>query len=464
MHKTKENNNSIKHKNKLGYIDPTVTGIDIGDKLIHVSIPDGKGDVVVEEFKTTTPELHRIFERLKGAGVTTAVMEATGVYWIPLFEIIEESGGIKPILVDAKSVKNVPGRKTDIQDCQWIQTLYSNGLLRAAFRPPRNRIKLRSYVRHRFSIIKIRQRALLCMEKSLQLMNIKLSSALSDIGGISGMAIIRAIVAGERNPLKLAELRRRECKQPIETFIAALTGNFQEEHIFSMKHALETYDFAERQILECDKQILNELETYPNIVETFPPNRDKDRRKNDNYIAARKPKKNSISFDVRTVLWRKSGIDLTALAGIDASHALTIYAELGGSVDAWKDLKKFASWLKLCPGNNISGGKRRKSKNQPCANYITQTLRMGALSAKSSNSYLGAHIRRITGKTDKPKGIKAGAHKLSSQVYYMFKYGWQYYEKGESFYEKAHEERTLKNLQRKARELGFELIAIKKVA
>jgi hypothetical protein len=464
MKKSTTKANSLKHKNQLGYIDPSVAGIDIGDKLIYVSIPDGKGNSIVEEFKTTTPELHGIVKKLKKANVTTAVMEATGVYWIPLFEIIEESGGIKPILVDAKSVKNVPGRKTDVQDCQWIQTLYSNGLLRAAFRPPRDRIKLRSYVRHRFNVIKTKQRSLLCMEKSLQLMNIKLSSALSDIGGISGMTIIRAIVAGEKNPLNLAKLRRRECKQPVETFIAALTGNFQEEHIFALKQALELYDFAEKQLEECDKKILAELESYPNKVDTPPPNRDKDKKKNGKYAAAKKPKKNNISFDIRTILWKKSGIDLTALMGVDASHALTIFAEIGGSVSTWENSKKFASWLKVCSGNNISGGKRRKSKKQPCANYVTQTLRMAALSAKSSNSYLGAHIRRISGRADKPRGIKAGAHKLGDQVYYMFKYGWQYHEKGESYYEKAHEERTLKNLKRRARELGFELKPIQKAA
>jgi transposase len=221
-------------------------------------VSDGSGGVIVREFGTTTPELKNIIELLKTQGATTGVMEATGVYWVPLYELLEDAG-LKAVLVDAKSVKNVPGRKTDVQDCQWIQTLYSNGLLRAAFRPPRDRLKLRSFVRQRQNVIKTKQVALLHMEKALQLMNIKLSVAVSDIGGVSGMDIIRAIVRGERDPAKLAALRNKQCKKSAETFIAALSGNFQEDHLFSLKQALDLYDFAFKQLKECDRQILAEL-------------------------------------------------------------------------------------------------------------------------------------------------------------------------------------------------------------
>jgi transposase len=455
------NKQKKRHKNKLGYIDPTVAGVDIGDKLIHVAIPDGKGGAIVREFGTTTPELHVISETLKKAGVITAVMEATGVYWIPLYEILEMDS-FEAVLVDAKSVKNVPGRKSDTQDCQWIQTLYSNGLLRAAFRPPRERLPLRAYVRQRLSIVKTRQYALHHIEKSLQLMNIKLGTALSDIAGISGLDIIRAICSGEKDPVKLAALRNKDCKQSEEIFIAALTGNFQDEHLFAMKQALQHYDFASLQLEECDKMIEKEIKTYPTIVETDPPKRDKDKKsKKGQYSTARKPQKNEFFFDVRTLLWNKTGIDLTALPGIQASTALLIFSELGGTdVSAWNSEKDFASWLKLCPGNNISGGKRRKSKKQPCANYISQALRMSSMAAKKSKSALGAHIKRITGRTDKPKGIKAGAHKLAHMLYYMCKYGWEYHEKGEEHYEKAYELRNLKNLEKRAKDLGYKLVAV----
>ena len=464
MKKSKQKDVSLKPKNKLGYIDPSVVGIDIGSQLIHVSVWDLACGVVVREFGTTTPDLIKIIELMKTHGATTGVMEATGVYWVPLYELLEDAG-LKSVLVDAKSVKNVPGRKTDVQDCQWIQTLYSNGLLRAAFRPPRDRLKLRSFVRQRQNVIKTKQVALLHMEKALQLMNIKLSVAVSDIGGVSGMDIIRAIVKGERDPVKLAKLRNRQCKKSLETFIAALTGNFQEDHLFALKQALDLYDFAFKQLDECDKKILAELESYPDVVNTPPPKRDKDRKQNGKYASAKKPHKNGYSFNIQEVLWRKSGIDLTALTGFEGNTAMLVFSELGGAdVSAWSNVKEFSSWLKLCPGNNISGGKRRKSKKQPCANYISQALRMASLAAKKSHTYMGAHIRRVCGRTDKPKGIKAGAHKIAHQLYYMCKHGWEYHEKGEDHYERTHKEKVINNLKRKARENGYVLVPIQQQA
>ena len=413
----------------------------------------------MEEFETTTPALHKIAEKLKAAGVKTAVMEATGVYWVPLYEI-HESYGFEAVLVDAKSVKNVPGRKTDILDAQWLQTLYSNGMLRAAFRPPRERLKLRGYVRHRMNLSKNKQYALNRIEKTLQLMNVKLSTAVSEIGGVTGMNIIRAIVKGERNPVILASLRNHRCKKPEQLFVDALTGNYEEEQVFVLQQSVEQFDFAQTQMVECDKMILAELETYPTIVDTPPPKRDKDKNSPRKFSMLIKPCRNDINFDVRTVLWQKSGRDLTALGGIQNNTALLVFAELGGTdVSSWRSAGEFSSWLKLCPGNNISGGKRRKSKKQPCANYITQALRMSALSAKKSNTALGAFIRRITGRSDKAKGIKAGAHKLAHMLYYMCRDGWIFFEKGVDAYEKAYADRCLKNLEKKAKVLGYKLVA-----
>lgn len=453
--------NLIKHSNKLGYIDPSVAGIDIGDKLIHVSIPNDKNGACVHEFGTTTPELRKIVKALKESKVKTGVMEATGVYWIPLYEIMEDSG-LTPVLVDAKNVKNPPGRKTDVTDAQWIQTLYSSGLLRPAYRPPRDRLKLRSYVRERLNVIKTKQFALLHMEKALQLMNIKLSTAVSDIAGTSGFIIMRAIAAGEKDPQKLASMRSKLCKKDGQIFIDALTGNFQEEHIFSLTLALGQYDFAHTQLEACDIRIQNELERFPNVTEVLPPQSHKDKKKNPKFSRIKKPEKNDLSFDVRTMLWRKTGIDLTALPGIAASTALLIYSELGGTdVSAWSSEKAFSSWLKLSPGNNISGGKRRKSKRQkPSANYISQALRMSSVAAKRSDTALGAHIRRICGRADKPKGIKAGAHKLATMVYHMCKDGWIHYEKGSAFNEQMHAAKSFVGLEKKAKTLGYKLVPI----
>jgi transposase len=260
-------------------------------------------------------------------------------------------------------------------------------------------------------------------------------------------------------------LRNTQCKKPEEVFIAALTGNFQEEHLFSLKQAIDLYDFGQKQMQECDDKIFAELESFPNVVESLPPKRDKDKKKDGTYKAPKITYKNGFSFDVRQILWRKSGIDLTALTGFESNTALLVYAELGGAdVSSWSKYKEFVSWLKLCPGNNISGGKRRKSKKVPCANYISQALRMASLAAKKSHTYMGAHIRRISGKTDKPRGIKAGAHKIAIQLYYMCKYGWQFYEKGEDYYEKTHQEKVIKNLIKKAKENGYKLVPINDAA
>jgi len=454
----KEKSSKARHKNKLGYIDPTVAGIDIGDKVIHVAFPNGMGGAFVEEFETTTPALNKIAEKLKEKGVTTAVMEATGVYWVPLYEILEDLG-FKAVLVDAKSVKNVPGRKTDVVDAQWIQTLYSNGLLRAAFRPPRERLKLRGFVRQRMSLVKNKQYALNRIEKGLQLMNIKLSTAVSEIGGVSGMDIIRAIVNGEKDPVKLAALRNRGCKKPEQIFIDALTGNFQEENLFIIEQSLEQFDFANEQMKKCDQKILAELETYPTVENAPIPIRSKDKGKSRKFSTNKKPNRNDISFDVRAILWKKSGRDFAALNGIEANTALLIFAELGGAdVSSWSTVQEFSSWLKLCPGNNVSGNKRRKSKKQPCSNYISQALRMSAMSAKKSKTALGAFIRRISGRTDKSKGIKAGAHKIAHTLYYMCRDGWSYFEKGEDYYEKAYADRCIKNLEKRAKDLGYKLV------
>lgn len=458
----KEKSKYKKPKNKLGYIDPSVAGIDIGSKLIHVSIPNKDGGVTVLEYGSTTPELHKIAKDLKQAGVAKGIMEATGVYWIPLYETLESPEyNLEPVLVDAKSVKNVPGRKTDVLDCQWIQVLYSSGLLRAAFRPPRERLTLRSITRIRKGIIKTRQRALLHIEKNLQLMNVKLSTVVSEIAGVSGFKIIRAIVKGEKDPHKLSKLRHKSCKKEEELFIAALSGNYQKDHLFGLEKALNQYDFSNLQLEDCDKRILEELETFPTITEKSLPLREKDKKENGKYRSARKPKKNSVFFDIRSVLWKKSGIDLTSLPGIEDMTALTIFSELGGcNVDSWESEKEFCSWLKLCPGNNVSGGKQRKSKHRPSVNPISQSLRMSSVASKSSKTGIGAFIRRICSRTDKPKGIKAGAHKLARTLYQMCKHGMTYVEKGEAYNERKYEKRVMKNLEKQAKRFGYKMIMV----
>ena len=331
-------------------------------------------------------------------------------------------------------------------------------MIEADYRPPRDPLTLRTYARERQNIIKIRRDALLQIEKALQLRNIKLSSVLSDIGGISGMDIIRDIANGEKDPHKLAAMRKPGTKKEESEFIDALTGNFQEGHLHIFRRALRTFDYAANEIQTTDKLMEQELEKLPTLVSTPPPARQK--KTNPVHRSARKPKKHQLSFDARALLWQKTGIDLTAIPGIEANTALLIFAELGGfNVDAWKSHKAFSSWLKLCPGNNISGGKRRKCRSQTCVNYITQALRMAAMSAKHSKSSVGQRIRGISGRTDNMRGIKAGAHKLAILIYGMCKHGWEYHEKGEDYYEKKNKERRVKALKKMAKELGFSVAA-----
>lgn len=293
-------------------------------------------------------------------------------------------------------------------------------------------------------------------------MNIKLSSAASDIAGITGMAIIRAIVGGEKDPKKLADLRNIRCKKPNEFFEAALTGNFQEEHLFALKLALDHYDFAAKQLEECDQKIFCELETHPDKTSEEVPLNEKAKEAGRRYKSAKKPKKNDIFFDARAVLWRKTAVDLTALPGVAENTALTIYAELGGAdMSAWASDKHFCSWLKTCAGNNISGGKKRGGRNQPCANRITQALRMAALAAMKSDTALGAFIRRLAARSCPAKAVKAGANKLAKWIFNMFTQGWAYHEKGANYYEKAHEEKCIRNLIRRAKGFGFDLVPIK---
>ena len=447
---------SKKAQNHLGSFDPKVAGIDIGKDLIHVSFYDGKGGSIVQEFGSTTPQLLEIAKTLKKAKVRTAVMESTGVYWIPLFEVLEDQG-LEAILVDARSVKNVPGRKTDVQDCQWIQTLYSNGLLRPAFRPEKPRIRLREFVRHRSNIVKARRTSLLHMEKALQLMNIKLGSALSDISTISGLDIVRAIARGIYDARELAKLRNRTCKKSEEVFVASLSGNFQEEHLFSLKQALAQYDFFGTQLEQCDERIQKELESLPDQTDQARPQHAKDRARKQ-FSQCKKARRNGFSIDIKGILWKKSGFDLTALRGIDDFTALTIFSELGGTdTSPWKTSKHFCSWLKLCPGNNISGGKRKSGKGQKCVNRVTQALRMAAQSAKRSNTALGAYIRRMCARLGNKEGIKAGAHKLARWIYFMIKHGWDYVEGTVEQFEQDHQARKLRNLQRAASEMGYEL-------
>jgi transposase len=452
---------SIKRKTNKG-IQPIFThvaGIDIGSELIHVAILNEKDEYEVHEFGTMTPDLEAIAQYLLRNNIKVAAMEATGIYWIPLFEILEDHG-IKAALVDPKSAKNVPGRKTDVLDAQWIHRLYSCGLLRPAFRPAKDKEAFRAYMRHRGNIVKARQKAILQIDKSLLIMNIKLDIAVSDLTGETAIKIIRAIVNGERDPRNLAALRNKRCKKPEELFVSALTGNFQNTHLFTLKQALETYDFHENQLMECDKVIVAELQEWDDVIKEPLPSKSKDKNKNYSmYAMTKKPDPNGFNFDMETILYHKVGVDLTAINSLGGPTIATIISELGGreGIALFKTEKDWTSWLTLCPGNNVSGGKSHGGQARKSKNRIKRALMVATMSLCNSKCALGAYYRRMAARVSKAKAFKAVAHKLARLIYRLLTKGEAYVEVGQEEYERKYKKRKMKNFFKTARELGYDL-------
>ena len=425
----------------LEHLNTTAAGIDIGSKSHFVAVPEGVDERPVREFSTFTDDLIRLAEWLIACGITTVAMESTGIYWIPVFELLE-SRGLEVKLVNARHVKNVPGRKSDVLDCQWLQQLHTYGLLRGAFRPAEQVCALRAYVRQRSTLVDNAASHIQRMQKALAQMNLLLHNVVSDITGVTGMLIIMAIVAGERDPLKLAAFRDRRCKNSQETIARSLQGNYRPEHLFSLKQAVELYQFYQTKIAECDRQILEQLSSFDAVASDHdgpsgtPP------------------------ASLAEALQRMSGVDLAQIPGIDTNTALKITAEIGIDMSRWNSEKEFASWLGLCPGSKISGGKVLSSASKKVANRVAAALRMAAFALIRSKSALGAYIRRLRARMGSPKAITATAHKLARLVYSLLKHGTAYVDAGQDSYEERYRSRVMQNLKRKAQELGFELVAI----
>jgi transposase len=366
-------------------------------------------------------------------------MESTGIYWIPVFEILE-SHGFEVKLVNARHVKNVPGRKSDVLDCQWLQQLHTYGLLRGAFRPNDQVCALRAYVRQRSILVRSAASYVQRMQKALAQMNLQLHNVVTDITGMTGMRIIKAILAGERKPEVLAAMRDRRCKNSEETIARSLKGNYRPEHLFSLQQAVELYEFYQAKISDCDRQILEQLKSFDGASDDNPD--------------AKPP------GSVGQALQQMSGVDLASIDGIDTNTALKIIAEIGIDMSRWKTVKHFVSWLGLCPGTKVSGGKVLSSATKPVANKAAAALRMAAFALFNSKSALGAYLRRQRARLGAPKAITATAHKLARLVYSMLKHGSEYVDVGQDYYEERYRSRVVQNLKRKAQELGFELVAV----
>jgi transposase len=425
-------------------------GLDIGATEIYVCVPAGRDPQPVRRFGTFTADLHGLAAWLAGCQIDTVAMEATGVYWIPVYEILE-AAGFEVYLVNARHIKNVAARKTDVSDCQWIQRLHTYGLLRASFRPPEEIAALRALVRHRDNLIQYRAAHIQHMQKALQLMNVKLTHVISDITGVTGMTIIRAIVAGERDPQVLAQYRDAACKKSQGEIAKALEGHYKTEHVFVLRQALELYDFYDRQIQVCDREIESRYQSSaPQDLDGQPPTTAPK-------PTQRKPRKGQAHFDLASSLYRMVGVDLTRIDGIDALTAQTLISEIGLDMSKWRTVKHFTSWLGLAPNPKKSGGKVLASHVPRAQNRAAQALRIAAQTLARSQSALGGFYRRIRAKHGAAPAVVATAHKLARIVYHMLKYRQDYHDPGADYYEQQYRDRVVRTLTRRAAELGFRL-------
>jgi transposase len=436
----------------LKQLNLNAAGLDIGAEEIYACVPAGRDERSVRAFPTFTRDLHALADWLKACAIDTVAMESTGVYWIPIYEILE-ARGFRVHLVNARHLKNVPSSKTDVLDCQRIQQLHTYGLLRASFRPPEQICALRALARHRDNLIHYRSAHIQHMQKALELMNIKLTHVISDITGVTGLAIIRAIVAGQRNPRALAKLRNVQCAKSEDEIAKALQGNYKAEHLFVLRQALAQYDFYQRQLKECDA----EMEA---MYAALPPSDPGEQGSAPPKPRTGKRRKNQAHYDLAASLYRMVGVDLTAIDGIDALTAQTIISEIGVDVTAWPTVKHFASWLGLAPHTRKSGGRVFSSHTKKTQNRANLALRVAAQSLSRSHSALGGFYRRMRAKHGPAKANTATAHKLARIVYFMLKHRTAYADPGQDYYEQQYQERVIRNLRRNAARLGLELVPV----
>ena len=418
----------------LEIVNRNVAGIDVGNETRYVAVPPGRDPQPVQEFGSWTADLERMADWLKTCGIETVVMQSTGVYWIALYDVLEKRG-FKMCLANARHTKNLPGRKSDVQESQWLLKLHTYGLLRNSFRPPDEIRALRSLWRLRDRHVKEAARTVQHMQKSMITMNVQLSNTISDLSGTTGLAIIRAILAGERNPEKLAKLRDWRVKASEEEVARSLEGNWREDMLFELRQSVDAYDFIQKQVAACDQRLqtlMAELPmreapaSVPAVGGVKPPVRKKKSTRN---------KKNVPRFDLKAELQRVCGVDLTSIDGIDVMTAQTVVAELGTDFSRWKDEAHLTSWLGLAPCRDISGGKVLKQATLRVKNRVATALRGAANTLLHSDSYLGARFRSLRTRRGAPKAIKAMARYLACIIYRMFTRGQAFVDRGVQEYE-----------------------------
>jgi transposase len=432
-------------------LNPNAAGIDIGATEIYVAVPLERDPQPIRRFGTFTQDLLAVATWLAHCGVTSVAMESTGVYWIPLYQILE-TRGVEVCLVNARHVKNVPGRKTDVQDCQWLQYLHSVGLLRASFRPPETVCAVRSLLRHRDRLVQLAAVHTQHLQKALNQMNLQLHHVISDVTGVTGLAILDAIVAGERDPHTLAAHRDHRIQASRATIAKALVGDYRPEHLFTLRQPLAAYRHYQQLISECDREVQGLLAPFASAIDPtahpLPPAA----------TTHRKPQGNTPRFDLRAELYRILGIDLTQVPGLNTATIYTLFAELGADLGKFPSAKHFASWLGLCPDNRISGGKILSVKTRHVKHRVAQALRMAAQSLYRSHSALGAFFRRMRAKLGAPKAITATAHKLARIIYHLLTTHEPYAESQLAKVENGYRKRLEARLYAQARALGYQLV------
>jgi transposase len=450
---SKQNHPASKRTAKFEPVHPNAAGVDVHSEFHFVAVPDDRDEQPVRRFGAFTEDLVKLADWLTACGITSVAMESTGVYWIPLFEFLEKRG-FHVVLVDPRKLKSVPGRKSDVRDCQWLQQLHTFGLLAAAFRPDEQTCVLRAYLRQRSLLVEESARHIQRMQKSLEQMNVKLEKVLSDITGVTGMLIIDAILSGERDPDKLAELRDVRCHNDEATIAKALHGQWRDEHLFTLRQARDLYRMCCTLVAECDTCIEQHLQTYVDVPKFDQAPKVGRRTK------ARPRRKTFLRFDAQPLLIQKTGADLTQIDGIDSQTALTLISEIGLDMTRWPTEKHFASWLALCPENRQSAGRRKSGKTRPSANRAAAALRMAAHSLHRSASAMGAYLRRMKASLGAPKAITATARKLALMVFRVLKHQMRYVDPGQDWYERHYRERVIHAISRKARQLGYILTPI----
>jgi len=439
----------------LPVIEPNAAGVDIGATQIFVAVPPDRDAEPIRSFDTFTVELERMADWLQQCQIRTVAMESTGVYWIPLFQILEKRQ-IEVRLVNARHVKNVPGRKTDVEDCQWIQHLHAVGLLRGSFRPDDEICAIRSLWRHRDSLIQLATVHLQHMQKALDQMNVQVHHVISDLAGTTGLAIVEAILAGERDPRTLAQLRDWRIRASEETIMKSLVGDYREEHLFTLGQSLRSYRHYQELIQQVDIQVKEMVQRLPSKID--PDEKPLPKEKN-----PRKTPWRNEPPQLRDDLYRAFGVDLTQVPGINTLTAQMLLTEVGPDFSRFPTAAAFCSWLRLCPDPKISGGKILSTKTRPTKNRAALALRMAAQGLHRSQTFLGEYFRRMKARLGTPKAMTAAAHKLARIVYHMVTTRREYDTTVFQHQERRSQARKAVKLQIQAKELGYELVPVKVV-